>query len=247
MVVQDVTTMKELERLREEWTSVIAHDLRQPVNVIALSAALLDEAAAPSISGDQRVRVIGSIRRAAQSLDRMIADLLDASRIEARRMSVNRRATSLPALVREIVERVPDVAERCLVEVAPGAEREVLADPLRIEQVLTNLLTNAVKYGERGTHIRVEVIGGDRDVEVIVTNHGAGIAPGDVPRLFRRFERTEDARAARVRGIGLGLYLCKGLVEAHGGRIWVESTPGATTSFHFTLPHAPVREAEARA
>ncbi|UJR83241.1 ATP-binding protein [Sandaracinus amylolyticus] len=243
MIVQDVSTLKELERLREEWTSVVAHDLRQPVNVITLAAGMLDEKRAP-LPEDKRKWAIASIRRAAGTLDRMIGDLLDASRIEARRISVDRREVSLATLVRDVVDRVPGAGPRCDVDLAPGAERAVLADPVRIEQVLTNLLTNALKYGEPGARIAVRLLPRDRELEVIVTNRGPGIPPEEMPKIFGRFERTRAARAGRERGIGLGLYLSKGLIEAHDGRIWFESTPGELTSFHFTLPYAPRAEAE---
>ncbi|AKF04239.1 PAS domain S-box protein [Sandaracinus amylolyticus] len=243
MIVQDVSTLKELERLREEWTSVVAHDLRQPVNVITLAAGMLAETRVP-LPEDKRRWAIASIGRSAGTLDRMIGDLLDASRIEARRITVERREASLATLVRDVVDRVPGAGACCDVDVAPGADRAVLADPVRIEQVLTNLLTNALKYGEPGARIGVRLVPREREVEAIVTNRGPGIPPDELPKLFRRFERTRSARAGRERGIGLGLYLSKGLIEAHGGRIWAESTPGAETSFHFTVPYAPRAQAE---
>ncbi len=99
-------------------------------------------------------------------------------------------------------------------------------------------MSNAAKYGAPGTEIRVDVEGREDAVEVTVTNHGRGIDPEELPRLFQRFMRSRASHAEGKAGIGLGLYICKGLIEAHGGRIWAESTPGETTSFHFTLPAA---------
>lgn len=242
MAVQDITMLKELERQREEWTSIVAHDLRQPVNVIAMGASVLDAAEA-SLPPERRAKVIKSIHAAAGTLDRMIGDLMDASRIEAHRMTLERRATSLPALIAEVVERTPEVAGRCEVALAPGSQRHVLADPGRVEQVLTNLLSNAAKYGDPGARIRVDVVPRERELEVIVTNRGPGIAADELPRLFRRFERARTTRG-RAPGIGLGLYVSKGLIEAHGGSIWAESTPEGITRFHFTLPYAQRQEAE---
>jgi signal transduction histidine kinase len=102
--------------------------------------------------------------------------------------------------------------------------------------VLTNLLSNAVKYGFAHSRIDVELARRGGQLEVTITNEGEGIPEDELPRLFRRFHRTETARQSRIGGLGLGLYITRGLIEAHGGRIWAESTPGKKTSFHFTLP-----------
>ncbi|MBI4493372.1 MAG: sensor histidine kinase, partial [Chloroflexi bacterium] len=108
------------------------------------------------------------------------------------------------------------------------------------EQELGNLLSNAAKYGSPSTEIRVEVARRKAEVEVAVANQGPGIPPEDLPHLFTRFYRARQARAERAAGLGLGLYISKGLVEAHGGRLWAESTPGQTTTFRFTLPASRV-------
>jgi len=232
MIVEDITSLKELERLREEWTSVVAHDLSQPVNAIGLSAQLIARA-----KDLESVREpVENIRSAVAGLARMIEDLLDASRLEAHRMSVESRALALRPLVEEIVARMPDLAPRIERNVPEGVR--VLADPGRLEQVLTNLLSNAAKYGAVGTPIRIVVHAAASEAEIAVTNEGAGIPADELPTLFQRFTRTRGARRGSVRGLGLGLYICKGLVEAQGGRIRAESTPGRTTTFRVTLPHA---------
>ena len=114
-----------------------------------------------------------------------------------------------------------------------GTPHLVHVDTGRVEQVLENLLSNAVKYGTPGTPFDITIDWRDEDVEVIVTNRGGGIVPEERERVFRRFERTSGAKGKK--GLGLGLYICRGLVTAHGGRIWVDGTADVT-SFHFTLP-----------
>jgi signal transduction histidine kinase len=114
-----------------------------------------------------------------------------------------------------------------------------MIDATRIEQVLDNLVSNAAKYGEIGADITIALERHDADFEVAVISRGAGIAPVDLPRVFQRFARSERERRRGVPGLGLGLYICKGLIEAHGGRIWAESIPGRTTTFRFTIPAAP--------
>jgi len=117
-----------------------------------------------------------------------------------------------------------------------GAPPYVQADPGRIEQVLTNLLTNAYKYGTPQTTIEVRIAPETKAVRVSVQNEGPGIPSEDLPGLFERFYRTRQAQSSTIEGLGLGLYISRELIRAHGGRMWVESTPGATTTFSFTLP-----------
>ncbi len=234
VVFQDVTRLKELERLREEWTAVIAHDLRQPVSTVLTAGDLLSsmrKAHAP----EAEVKAIERIRRGARDLERMIADLLDSSRIDAHRLELRREPTDLRALIEEVFEGVSWATEGHQVALdAPEALPEVDVDRGRIAQVLTNLLSNAAKYGDADAPIDVRVRAHDGAVEVAVTNRGAGVTPEQLARLFQRFYRTEGARSRA--GLGLGLYITRGLVEAHGGRISAESTPGETTTFRFTIP-----------
>jgi signal transduction histidine kinase len=237
VVFEDITVLKDLERLRDEWTSIIAHDLRQPVSVITGYGGVL----AGQI-GDEDTpskRALTHILAAARQLDRMINDLLDVSRIDTRRLTLERQATDLPALVRTVVERAAEITKEHQVQVSIAGEvPEIAVDPGRIEQIVDNLLSNAAKYGSPGAPIRVEVARCASEVELAVVNRGRGIAPEDVPCLFTRFHRTGMAKEDKVPGVGLGLYITKGLVEAHGGRIWVESVPGETTAFRFVLPLA---------
>lgn len=232
----DVSASKELARVREEWISIIAHDLRQPVTVIGTYAAALarrpgDEAAVRS--GAEHI--VSSVRR----LNRMIGDLLDVSRLESQRLELEPKPTELAPLVQEILERMAGEArDRPLRVVWQGEPLRVMVDPQRFEQVLTNLVSNAIKYGAPGTEIVVEFIRHEGEVIVSVINQGAGISAEELPLLFERFHRARDARQGGVAGLGLGLYIARGLVEAHGGRIWAESEPGATTAFRFTLPLA---------
>ena len=229
---QDITAVKHLERMREEWISVIGHDLRQPLNTIDLHAQLLARLLAREpLDPAAAVNSADKIRAASKRLERMIQDLTDVSRIEAHRLALEQHDAALAPLVRDVAARsdgaqLIGVAER-------GTPHLVHVDTERLEQVLENLLSNAVKYGTPGTPVDVTIAWREQDVEVTVTNRGGGIAPEDRERVFRRFERTSGAKGKK--GLGLGLYICRGLVAAHGGRIWVDGTADLT-SFHFTLP-----------
>lgn len=231
MVVQDISALKELERLREEWASIVAHDLQQPISTMLLRSDLLLR----SELGDRQKKDVGHLRAAAERMSRMVSDLMDASKLEARRMQISRSRLDLGELVCEVVERVPDASARIRVRTPEGRRLFVLGDAQRLEQVLTNLLTNAVKYGARDAEILVEVDETRDEAQVAVVNRGPGISADALTRIFDRYVRSERATAA-ASGSGLGLYIAKGLVEAHGGRIWAESVPGELTTFRFSIP-----------
>ena len=235
VVFQDITVMKQLARVREEWIAVIAHDLRQPITVITGYVKLLSRLMSPGST--QVGRFFSHITTSAQQLNRMVEDLLDISRIEAHRLALEREPIDVPALVRSVVDRSAEVTRGHAVNVdVRGAIPSVEADPGRIEQVLGNLLSNAAKYGDDGSVIDVAIEAQPDGVRVAITNHGRGIAEEEVHDLFKRFSRTRAARGGRVTGIGLGLYISKAIIEAHGGTIEVESVPDRTTTFRFMLP-----------
>lgn len=236
-VYHDVTSIRELERQREEFISVIAHDLRGPITVIAGYAELLARLPPEGHNTERERKAINTISASLQRLNRMVADLLDASRIEAKRLSLAKEKVDLPQFVREVVERGAKLTEGHPVRVEMrGIVPLAQADPARLEQILLNLLTNAAKYSYPETEILVEIEPVLREVMISVMNQGPGISEEDRAELFTRFHRTRAAVEEKVPGLGLGLYITKGLVEAHGGRIWVESEVGRYATFRFTLP-----------
>ena len=226
---EDITRLKWLEQMRDEWSSIVAHELRQPLTAIASHAALLARTDDPT-----QKRRAENISQSAARLNRLIGDLLDTTRIDAKQLELALEPTDLPLLVRGAVERASLGGRGEIVIV--GEVPRVLVDPTRIEQVLGNLLSNAVKYGAPNAPIRVWVEGTEEGARVSVHNRGACIPTEDIPRLFQRFRRLHKGP---VLGVGLGLYVCRGIVEAHGGRIWVESDDAGTT-FRFSLPRAEI-------
>lgn len=234
VIIEDVSARKAAERLRAEWVALVAHDLRQPVGVISLGTDLLLRSRAESMTPTER-RTLERIRSASTQLDHMISDLTQASLIESKRLSVEVVPVDLRDLVTSIVENLRGVCSSCKLRVAMTGNPVVLGDADRIRQVLGNLIANAVKYGTPGTEVAIEVSETKKEVEVVVINHGPGISPEQLPHVFERFERTREAKSGKKPGLGLGLYIAKGLVEAQGGRVWVESDPGNATRFHFSL------------
>ena len=239
VTMQDMSAAKQLERLRAEWGSIVAHDLRQPLNGIALNASMVARALAHAPSGPipAALKATETIIRLAVRLNRMIEDLLDLSQLEAHRLVLSRSPTDLVALVRTVLEPLEMGEKTSPFDVrVDGAIPLVTIDPDRIAQVMENLLSNAMKYGAAGRPIVVEIgVIADR-VSVAVTNEGSGIPPEDLPRLFDRFTRAEEVRRGAARGVGLGLYIAHELVAGHGGEVTAESVLGGLTTFRFTIP-----------
>lgn len=233
--VRDISHFKELERLREEWTSVVAHDLRQPVSIIGMAAGAIKEAH-PDLY-QNAAREIEIILSNAEKVNRMILDLLDASRIEGRHLHIHPSEADLNVIVENVLVSFRKIApERQIITLSPPLESSrVYVDTQRIEQVLNNLLSNAVKYSEEDSPIEVSLERNTHEFRVSITNYGTGVTEDEISSLFQRFSRAKSS-AGLASGIGLGLYIAKGLVEAHGGKIWVKSTPQGKTVFTFSLP-----------
>ncbi|MGI5836819.1 MAG: histidine kinase dimerization/phospho-acceptor domain-containing protein, partial [Chloroflexota bacterium] len=199
ILFQDISARKELERLREEWTSVIAHDMRQPISVIAVHADLLRRLADQRGCLAREKRALRHIKSATESLNRIVNDLLDVSRLEARRLKLDRKPIDLVALIREVAERVESVTKGHPVEFqVEGSIPSVLADPGRIEQAVGNLLSNAAKYGYPESVIRVVFRRIGDFVQTSVINQGPGIPRKEIPYLFTRFQRAKRGKLADI-------------------------------------------------
>ncbi len=233
----DISERVALEKMREDLTHMVIHDLRNPLGSIMGSLQLIHTA---YVERDQTLPVGKLVRIAlnsGQKLYRLIDSLLDLARLEAGETGLNRTYVSLEPLVREAVDQVQPMIltkEQTLdVEVAPDLPT-VLADRDMLMRVLMNLLDNAIKFTARHGHIALRVERNENEVVFTVADSGAGIPPEDRQRIFDRFVRLESPESGG--GTGLGLAFCRLAVEAHGGRIWVESEVGQGSRFKFTLP-----------
>jgi PAS domain S-box-containing protein len=223
--------------VRDEVMGIVAHDLRNPLGTVLLHASAL---ARRSEGVDAHLRKTAeTIERAANRMNRLIQDLLDVTRMEAGHLPVRREPMPAgQAVTLALEEHEAQIAAAGLVAVADVAEgvSTVWADRDRLLQVFENLIGNAVKFTARGGRITVGAAPRDQEVLFWVADTGRGIESADVPRLFDRFWQV---RKGGRRGAGLGLPIAKGIVDAHGGRIWVESTPGRGSIFFFTVPCTP--------
>ncbi len=223
-------------QLRDQVLGIVAHDLRNPLNTILMQASALQRQGAEPERRSQRPREI--IRRAATRMNRLIQDLLDVARMEAGQLTIAPARLAADELIVEAVELQRPLAASSSLELRlelQGDLAEVWGDRDRLLQVFENLIGNAIKFTDADGRITVGAVASDREVVFSVADTGCGIAPESVPRIFDRF--WQAAGGGRL-GAGLGLPITKGIVEAHGGRIWVESTPGRGSTFFFSIPKA---------
>jgi len=223
---------------RDDMLSIVSHDLRNPVNAVKmLAAAILRTGDAAPLPGEvgQHADVM---LQAAKQMDALIQDLLDVSKLESGRMSMSPRPIAITEILDEATEMLRPGAEQAGVEIRRAAQPRlpsVDVDPDRIVQVLSNLIGNAIKYTPRGGHVTISAEPIDDFLQVTVADTGVGIPEQELPRVFDRFWQSKRTNRS---GAGLGLTIARGMVRAHGGRIWIESETGKGTQVHFTVPRA---------
>ncbi len=218
--VRDITHFRTAEEIKSTFISIVSHELRTPVTLIKGYASTLRRDDAKWDKAVMR-ESLAVIEEEADRLSRMIDDLLDASRLQAGGLSLNRADLSLPAMARRVVERFSSQAgNHTLVDDFPDKFPIILGDETRLEQVLSNLVSNALKYSPKG-EIRIAGRVRPEQVVICVSDEGPGIDAQDLPHIFDRFYRSTNA-ARQTKGAGLGLYLARAIVESHGGRIWAD-------------------------
>ncbi|HEX2951778.1 MAG TPA: PAS domain S-box protein, partial [Armatimonadota bacterium] len=237
MILSDITTLRELQQRQEEMLQIVSHDLRIPLTIIYGHIQMLALDARQIEIGQDNMNSIAAIHRAAQRMNVMIQDLVEMARMEGGQLRLNLQSISLPAYTCDLLRTVAGALaiQRINVDI-PDTLPPVRADAHHLERILLNLLSNALKYSPPESLVWIRARDDGDEVRIMIDDAGEGIAPQDVPQLFQRFFRTNIERKAE--GIGLGLYITRLLVEAHGGRIWVESEPGTGSTFSFTLPVA---------
>jgi len=225
--------LRKTDELRTALLNAVSHDLRTPLSSIIASAGSLLQTDV-QWSDEERREFARAIEQDAERLNRLVGNLLDLSRIEAGSIRPEKAWHDLGSLIDEVAGRLGGTnGEGVAVDVAAGLP-PVSFDYVEIDQVLTNLIENAGKHTPRTTEITVTARVEDGEAVVVVSDRGAGIPPETIPRLFEPFYRGRGADGTL--GSGLGLAIARGLVEAHGGRIWAENRPGGGARFAFTLP-----------
>ncbi|MBK9713395.1 MAG: GAF domain-containing protein [Kouleothrix sp.] len=233
-----VRAREEAARLKEDFLSAAAHDLKTPLTTLVARAQFLERRALRDPSTPADLASIQQLVHEGQRLKRLVLELLDASRTEQGRLVGERAPVDLVAIAQEICARHDSERHGCAVE----ADGPVVGayDQHRIAQLLENLVDNATKYSPEGGAVRIKIWRADEQAHISVSDSGIGIPPDDLPHIFERFYRAGNVDDRRFMGMGLGLFICRGIVEQHDGEIKATSRPGQGSTFSITLPLAPV-------
>jgi signal transduction histidine kinase len=242
VVHQDVAALKEAEYLKDEFIGIAAHELRNPVAALSGFAQLLASRTAQgrgSTLAPWQNEALAEIDLASRRLVTLTEELLDVTSIQAGQLQLQQTNTNVVALAQRMVTRLQQTTEHCHISLQASVPHLIVfMDQARIEQVLSNLLTNAIKYSPRGGPIEVRVQEKHELQEVLISirDSGIGIPASEQAQIFSRFTRAKNAYESGITGTGLGLYLCRELIELHGGQIWFESVEDVGSTFFLTLP-----------
>jgi len=241
--------LAKLNELKNRVLGVAAHDLRNPLGVILSYAEFLESDAAQTMDERQR-ELVTTIRQTSEFMLHMVSDLLDVAAIEGGKLTLDRQPTDLVEQMRRNVTLNGVLSARKAIAIeleAPASIPEIALDRGKIEQVLNNLISNAVKFSHSGRAVQVSVTAADGVATVAVRDQGQGIPEADLSKLFKPFSKTSVRSTAGEQSTGLGLAIVRNIVEGHGGRIWVESEVGRGSTFSFTLPLADASRAAVEA
>jgi two-component system phosphate regulon sensor histidine kinase PhoR len=240
VILQDLTTVRRLETVRRDFISNISHELRTPLASLRAVVETLQDSALEDPPAARRF--LGRAERELDTMTQMVEELLELARIESGKAPLRLAPTAVSEIVSLALERLRAQAERSRVTLhvdLPPDLPPVLVDDDRVQQVMSNLLHNAIKFTPEGGHVIVGATPADGDmVQITVQDTGVGIPAKDLPRIFERFYKSDRARTRRRDGTGLGLAISRHIVQAHNGRIWVHSREGQGSAFYFTLPAA---------
>lgn len=232
-IIRDITERKKLEQLKDDFIGMVSHELRTPLT-ITLSA--LNVALSPGLPPEEIKGLVKDALSGAEELSNILENLVELSRYKANRMVLSRKELNLSPLIASIVANArSQIHDHELVTDLPRKLPPVQVDVLRLEHILRNLIDNASKYSPKESEIYINATAKEEEVRIAVRDQGKGISREEQEKLFQAFNRLEDT-AKSAKGLGLGLLVCKHLVEAHGGKIGVESEPGKGSTFWFTLP-----------
>ncbi|MFN2273237.1 MAG: sensor histidine kinase, partial [Anaerolineales bacterium] len=241
-VMQDITALKQIDRMRSQLLGTAAHDLKNPLNAIRLGADLLNDAAL----NDQQRKALNMMQRATDSMTNLITGLLETIRVEST-SNLNYEPFQINDLIRRAIEDLrplSDDRKQKITYEPPDESLLIVGDPSRLNSVMANLLSNAIKFSGDGTEIKIRVRWDDEAITVSVIDQGPGIPEDEIPRVFEHLFRgriTVQDPNNPIEGTGLGLALAKTVIEQHGGRIWVVSKENEGSTFSFSIPreHTP--------
>lgn len=236
-IFRDTSRIRQLEEVRREFVANVSHELRTPLSIFqGYLETLMDD---PAMPREEQAEIFATLRKHSSRLNALLDDLLILARLESRNDKLRLEAIAPADFIRSVMRDWKERAGKKRLELTLDAADDlpaIRADPLRLEQVLNNLLDNAIKYTGEGGRIAVRATRGNGAVEVRVEDTGSGIPPADLPHIFERFYRADKSRTREQGGTGLGLSIVKHIVQSHGGTVTAESTYGEGTTISFRLP-----------
>jgi signal transduction histidine kinase len=236
-VVHDITKERELEQLKADFISTISHELRTPLfSIHGFAEVLLEE---DELDPATRTEFLATIKRQAAQLSEMVNNLLDLSKFDEGRLEFEREPVAMIDLINQTILKLQGYAHERKVRLQsnlPGLLPMIIGDKFRLEQVLTNLIGNAIKFSDTEGQVVVIASSGSGEILIEVEDDGIGIPQEDLDQIFSRYYQAEHKSERSAMGSGLGLHIAQKIVEGHGGRIWAESTTGQGSTFRFTLP-----------
>jgi len=236
LVIRDITALQELDRKKDEFLSVASHELRTPLTTIKGYTQLLAQTV-DDLKPEERATYINAVLGEIERMMGLISELLDVSRIETNRLQIHPQPIQWLEFIQGRVSAFQVQHPNRALRVALSTDETIVtADPDRMRQVVDNLLSNALKYSADGTNIDVTVEASNGEMHTAVSDHGIGIPKDEIPQLFERFHRARNVSSRYYGGLGLGLYIARAIVEAHGGSIAVQSVEGQGSTFTMTLP-----------
>ncbi len=245
-ILHDITRQKKLEKMRTEFVANVSHELRTPITIIKGFAETLLEDEAVLDPGEKK-RFLDKICKNSERLHRLVEDLMLLTRLESTELVLHLETISLQAFLTEFMENHRESRHAIpILRLESGGDVDITADPLRLNQVLNNLVENAYRHARGASQILLKTIVSEDVVVLTVSDDGAGIPEGDLPHIFQRFYRVEKGRSRESGGTGLGLSIVKHIVAQHGGQVRAESTEGKGTCITITLPLKPPQADSAR-
>jgi len=239
LVFHDITELRRLEKIRQDFVANVSHELRTPISSIkGYAETLLDGALKDKINAKEFISII---YQDANRLASLINDLLDLSKIESGKLKMSFTALDTVSLITKGVMVIANQAKTKSITVKidlPKDLPKIRADETRFIQIMVNLLDNAIKYSSEGATATISAKLADDALQIDISDTGIGISEEDLPRIFERFYRVDKARSRELGGTGLGLSIVKHIVSAHSGQVWVKSEPGHGSTFSFTIPLA---------
>jgi K+-sensing histidine kinase KdpD len=230
-VCRDITEYKQAEQVKDDFIGMVSHELRTPLTVVT---SAIKTATDKRVSEEERRELLQEANSGAETLTGILDNLLELTRFQAGRLTLDKKPTSIAEVAGMTAKKVNRQypARKAVLDIPANIPR-VSVDPGRLERVMFNLLENSFKYSDEDSEVRVFGRMEKENIVIGVSDHGIGISSQDQKKLFEPFGRLE---AGKAKGVGLGLVVCRRLVEAHGGRIWVKSKPGEGSTFMFTIP-----------